>query len=621
MDFYKNDSYLKHFRRLVLAITFVSSMTMRGQGIVVPNQIIVDDLNVNFTEDAKIELEKIIQGLNKNAKYFQSKLEKMDLYFPIIERILLEQGVPDDFKYLCVMESGLEANAVSTSNAVGFWQFKKESAIEVGMRIDHEVDERKNIVSSSIGACKYLKRSNLALNNWIYTTLSYNLGLGGTKRIMENQYVGVKEMTLDGSTHRYILKFLAYKILFSGYIHKNARTITLLEYVDGGGKTLNQIADLIKIDREILNSYNTWLIAHHLPKDKPYTVVIPSSFAEKDNIISVLGLDIIVQSPSLEVRTETKRHWWEIFKDKNTDGAINSTDVPVIIKNNGLKAIQAKKGDNSQKLAIQGDVKFKRFLKYNEIRSFDEIIPGKFYYLERKMSAAHVLYHIVQMNERIWDISQMYGITIESILEKNKMEEGEALVAGRKLYLKYERPEGELVIIEKLLEPELPIKVVEKTVVERDTIYVPIKVESKDSVLVSKSNYSDYSEPVKDKSPKLIDTTNFVKHLCTPGQSLYAISKIYQTSVDSIKIWNNLDSLSIKFGQSLWLKKKTLVPSQVVDFNSEGNDIWVFHTVVAGESMYKIAKLYGVSVAEIQTLNDKLDFKVSIGEQLKIKKK
>ena len=89
----------------------------------------------------------------------------MHLYFPIIENIFKEEGVPDDFKYLSLQESGLISDAVSTSNAVGFWQFKDFTAREVGLRVDKQIDERKNIVSSTRGAAVYLKRNNFLMNN------------------------------------------------------------------------------------------------------------------------------------------------------------------------------------------------------------------------------------------------------------------------------------------------------------------------------------------------------------------------------------------------------------------------------------------------------------------------
>ena len=78
----------------------------------------------------------------------------------MIERVLKEENVPDDFKYLCIQESGLISDAVSSAKAVGFWQFKDFTAREVGLRVDNRIDERKNIVSATRGAAKYLKRNN-----------------------------------------------------------------------------------------------------------------------------------------------------------------------------------------------------------------------------------------------------------------------------------------------------------------------------------------------------------------------------------------------------------------------------------------------------------------------------
>src|SRR5690606_34716144 len=127
----------------------------------VPATMEVAGLKLKITPEAQAEIQKDVSALRASDKYFQIKLDRVNLYFPIIERIFKEEGVPDDLKYLSVQESSLISDAVSTSDAVGFWQFKDFTAREVGLRVDAKVDERKNIVSSSRGAARYLKRNNM----------------------------------------------------------------------------------------------------------------------------------------------------------------------------------------------------------------------------------------------------------------------------------------------------------------------------------------------------------------------------------------------------------------------------------------------------------------------------
>src|SRR5690606_16816059 len=150
----------------------------------------------------------------------------------IIEKIFKEEELPDDFKFLSLQESSLISDAVSTSNAVGYWQFKKETAIEVGMRVDNHVDERMNIVSSSLGAAKYLKKNNtIYFNNWIYALLAYNLGAGGAKQKIKEKYLGAKKMVIDGDMHWYVIRFLAHKLAYENSVGKNNNLpMTLVTY-------------------------------------------------------------------------------------------------------------------------------------------------------------------------------------------------------------------------------------------------------------------------------------------------------------------------------------------------------------------------------------------------------
>ena len=134
-------------------------------------------VTVNISKDAQAIIQNDIKSLLNNRTYLNAKLDRVALYFPVVETMLAAEGIPDDFKYLCIQESGLLPDAVSKSNAVGFWQFKKETALDFGLRADEQIDERKNIHASTRAACLYLKRNFQVLNNWISTLNSYRTGL------------------------------------------------------------------------------------------------------------------------------------------------------------------------------------------------------------------------------------------------------------------------------------------------------------------------------------------------------------------------------------------------------------------------------------------------------------
>jgi len=131
---------------------------------------------------------------------------------------LQEENVPDDFKYLVIQESALIPDAISSANAVGFWQFKESSGQEVGLRIDRNIDERMNVVSATRGACRYLKTNNFYYDNWLYALLAYNTGRGGAETHIDSRHFGDKKMEINKHTHWYVKKYLAHKIAFQVFI-------------------------------------------------------------------------------------------------------------------------------------------------------------------------------------------------------------------------------------------------------------------------------------------------------------------------------------------------------------------------------------------------------------------
>jgi hypothetical protein len=144
---------------------------------------------MNFAGE-KIPLENfdVRESLDKELlvnTYWHSQtfllIKRANRFFPEIEPILKKNGIPDDFKFLALAESGL-TNAVSPAGAAGIWQFVKSTAIEYGMEVNAEVDERYNVVKSTEAACRFLKHSYNMYNSWTMAAASYNMGRSGLNR-------------------------------------------------------------------------------------------------------------------------------------------------------------------------------------------------------------------------------------------------------------------------------------------------------------------------------------------------------------------------------------------------------------------------------------------------------
>lgn len=140
-------------------------------------------------------------------------LKKANRYFPMIETILAENGVPDDFKYVAVAESDL-SNAVSPAGARGFWQFMKPTARDYGMEVTATVDERYHIEMSTRAACKHILRLKKIMGSWTLAAAAYNVGQTRLKREMTAQRANsFYDLNLNQETSRYLFRLLAFKAI------------------------------------------------------------------------------------------------------------------------------------------------------------------------------------------------------------------------------------------------------------------------------------------------------------------------------------------------------------------------------------------------------------------------
>lgn len=222
--------------------------------------------------------------------YWQSNavllIKRANKYFPIIEPILAKNGVPDDFKYLAVAESGLQ-NVVSHAGAAGFWQIMKATGREYGLEINSNVDERYHLEKSTEVACAYLKKYKEKYGNWTLTAASYNAGAGAI-----NKYLGIQQvddyydLLLGQETGRYVFRIMAIKEILShpekyGFdideedLYKAVPTFKV--EVDEPILSFADFAQQYEINYKILKRHNPWLREPHLNNSshKKYIIEIP----------------------------------------------------------------------------------------------------------------------------------------------------------------------------------------------------------------------------------------------------------------------------------------------------------------------------------------------------------
>ena len=273
---------------------------------------IVQPNGLNFCDEAiPIYSSDIWEHLDKQLlknTYWQSNtmlyFKKAHKYFPVIEPILKEYNIPDDFKYLAVIESGLE-NVVSPSGAAGFWQIMKGTAREYGLEVNKSIDERYNLEKATIVACKYLNEAYRKFGSWTIAAASYNMGMNGMRRIIQAQATNnFYNLHLNSETSQYIFRIAAIKEIMQnpkkyGFIFRDDDLYVMSDYknveIDSTIANLSDFARSYNINYKLLKQFNPWLRTTSLPDEsrRKYVLKIPIDTNLKvfDNI--EYGLDSI----------------------------------------------------------------------------------------------------------------------------------------------------------------------------------------------------------------------------------------------------------------------------------------------------------------------------------------
>lgn len=318
--------------------------------------------------------------------YYQSStilnIKRGSRYFPIIEPILKRNGVPDDFKYVCMIESGL-SNVTSPSNAVGFWQFIEETGKRFGLQIDEEVDERYDIVKSTEAACAYFNKAHDQFQSWTLAAASYNMGINGIQGSLNKQEAdNYYDLYLNNETSRYIMRVLAIKEIYEHpkiygyYIPQFLRyppVPVYTEKITGPIENFTAFAKAHQISYKTFKTLNPWLRKNELknPEARTYYVSFPQEGAEHlvsdvygydeqpDSIAApvIVPVDSITTVASLQdsmVYVEIS-HQVERKEDINDIARRYHTTVPKIMIWNNLSLTVIKK-DQLLKILVRKDL-------------------------------------------------------------------------------------------------------------------------------------------------------------------------------------------------------------------------------------------------------------------------
>ncbi|HEX5170459.1 MAG TPA: LysM peptidoglycan-binding domain-containing protein [Cyclobacteriaceae bacterium] len=381
----------------------------------------------------------------KDREYTRLMMRRKNLFFPMFEKHLAEYGLPDDLKYLSIIESALNPRAISRASAVGLWQFMSATGRFYGLHQDWYIDERMDPDKATVSACKYLRDLYNMFHDWELALAAYNTGPGNVKRAIRRS--GYKKTFweiypyLPRETRSYVPQFVAI-IYTMNYLEEHnfidegeemlmaSDTLQVTKYLHFD--TFAKLTDVCLDDLQKLNPS----VKHNALPDatKPYTVYIPAIAREKLELNRVAILDSASKVGKKELE----------LLAKNSPGSTYGRD---------RVAHKVRSGEVLGSIAIRYGVRVNDIKKWNNLHS-NTIRVGQRLNIWLKPSAAQVVasnastraatpssipdskMYTVQPGDTLWDISRKFqGLTIEKLkamnnLNGNKIQAGQKLIVG-----------------------------------------------------------------------------------------------------------------------------------------------------------------------------------------------
>ena len=285
---------LRNLLAAAAATLFLSCLTSVAQPKV-PDYIVFAGDTVRFDRaDLRERMDRELIAFCYSHTNSTLMIKRANRYFPQIEPLLKAAAVPDDLKYLMVIESNVDPKAVSSAGAAGFWQFMKETGKGFGLVVNTEVDERYNTEKATLAACRYLKQAYAKYHDWLTAAASYNAGQGNiSKRLTDQHQKSAMDLWLVEETSRYMFRILAAKMYFEnpsafGFtfsredLYPNIPPREEVE-VSGSIDDLTVFAEKYGVSYADLKRANLWLRDSKLvnKERKTYIIAIPDVEGEK----------------------------------------------------------------------------------------------------------------------------------------------------------------------------------------------------------------------------------------------------------------------------------------------------------------------------------------------------
>ena len=525
--------------------------------------------------------EKVVYFITDLREPFQKWMNNSGMYMDMIQEVFKEEGLPLDLAYLPLIESGFNPNAYSWAHAVGVWQFISGTGKRFGLRVDWWIDERRDPIKSTYAAAKYLKYLYERFENWPLVLASYNCGEGRVGRQIKNQNVdSYWLLNLPKETRNYVPLYMAAVIVAKqpelfGFEQNPLPKLQFDTVTVGYSTDLRLVATTLGIPIDSLKALNPELLRWATPPDiKNYKLKIP--FGSKDMFLAEFN-----QIPVEKRRADFVEH--------------------KVSKGETLSHIAIKYRTSTEAIALTNNIKNKHRLRIGQ-KLMIPISAGAKKIAKTNYQSGTGDYYTVKKGDNLGSIAYSNNLALRQLCSLNDLNPNSTIYPGQKL------------LISKLVPSSNTDTDIIHTVARGDALY---KIARKYNVTIDDiiylNNIPDKNVPLRIGQKLTIKKANktAIKYTVKSGDTISGIAAKYGVTTAQIKEWNSLNSNLIRIDQEL----------DIYSANSEirGERI-VVHKVNKGETLWKIASHYGLSIDDILRENEGLKpTQLRVGEEITLR--
>ncbi|RPI06334.1 MAG: LysM peptidoglycan-binding domain-containing protein [Ignavibacteriae bacterium] len=560
--------------------------------------------------------------MGRGRPYMERWLYLSGKYFPMMKRVFKEEGTPEELTILSMPESGLRADARSWARAVGLWQFMKGTGSLYGLRVNWWIDERQDFEKSTRAAARHLKDLYAELGDWNLVLGAYNAGAGRIFRAMRRsgskdfwemrknlprqtrnyipQYVAVARIVLNPQKHGFIDVPKADSLAFD--------VVTINDCID-----LRVLAKCALTTVDTLQELNPELLRWCTPPGVTgYRFRIPHG--RKDAFMASYAQIPEDQKKDWAIHTVKRGETVSTIARKFGLAASFLNDVNNIHSTRRLRVgtvlaipIPRDVADSKVPFNYSPEVKGMNFGSVKSYAAKDDVSKTRLRVAKREVKQPkgkkNLVYH-VKRGDTIGHIAEWYGVRASDIRNWNDIAYGRFIHAGQAIAIWVPADKVNL------------LKKVDK-----------MAFSEKRSLL--KGDLAEAARSEEGSTRAKSSSTDWIQHIVKSGETLEKIARTYEVSIADVKQWNNLRNSRIVAGQTIEIYDKPeervkVIPSEEKTQKTPGvktSSTGIFsptHKVKKGESIYTIAKMYGVDVQRLKKQNGLQKNKILVGQILKI---